>query len=205
MSWEKDQEWESNWWGDCSNTFAEETKQITYAHRMGLLIIPTETGKWPVYNLGNKSILDIGGGPVSILLKCINASRRVVIDPCSFPNWVAERYKQAGIEYFKYTGEEYRDSSSQFALAHFDECWIYNVLQHVKDPEQIIKNAKHSAATIRIFEWVDTPISSGHPNSLTTTTLRKWLGDNGEWTTEYMNGENDCWGNSFYGKFTKAK
>ncbi len=36
MPWDDDQQWESEWWGDCVNTFAEETKQLTYAKKMGL-------------------------------------------------------------------------------------------------------------------------------------------------------------------------
>src|SRR5258708_2166182 len=42
------QDFEKLWWSDCTNTFGEEAKQLTYAHRMGLVNEPRE-GKWPVY------------------------------------------------------------------------------------------------------------------------------------------------------------
>lgn len=171
---------------------------------MGLENVPRD-GHWPVYDLGGKSVLDIGGGPASLLLKTINPGRRVVIDPCEYPGWVGARYDEVGIEYFRYTGEDYRDPPSQFAEAKFDECWIYNVLQHVKSPKKIIENARKSANTIRLFEWIDMPTSIGHPHSLTFADLREWLGhfkykgDN--WGIVNMTGENDCYGKAFYGTF----
>jgi len=34
MSWQKAQRWEKDWWGNCTNTFGEETKQLLYANRI---------------------------------------------------------------------------------------------------------------------------------------------------------------------------
>ena len=88
--WEKAQEWEKGWHGTVSNTLYEEQKQIIYADRMGLSWVKDH--KTP-YNLdcNNKSIIDIGGGPCSILLKAINHKGLVVIDPLEFPCWVYQR------------------------------------------------------------------------------------------------------------------
>src|ERR1051325_7508235 len=99
------QEFEKNWWGDVSNSFAEETKQLTYAYKMGLSVY-SNNGKWPCYNLENKNILDIGGGPVSMLLKCENRGRTMVVDPCHYPSWVYNRYTTCGIEYAQIRGED---------------------------------------------------------------------------------------------------
>src|SRR3974390_1550407 len=107
MTWEQDQQWESEWWGNCLLTFCEETKQISYAHRMGLVNTP-QGELWPVYDMQGRSVLDIGGGPVSILLKAINVTNPTVVDPCSFPDWVSARYEAAGIHYVKEPGETFQ-------------------------------------------------------------------------------------------------
>src|ERR1035441_8915336 len=66
--WQIAQKHEVNWWGNCVNTFGEETKQLVYARLMGLQI--WDDGNSP-FNImtGARTVLDIGGGPVSMLLK----------------------------------------------------------------------------------------------------------------------------------------
>lgn len=197
MEWDEHQEWERGWWGNCANTMAEERKQEVYAQRMGLINEPRD-GKWPVYDLKGKSVLDIGGGPVSMLLKTVNGGTMVVADPCNYPGWVAARYAECGIYYERVGGEEVVDRLAEDA--HFDEVWIYNVLQHVDDPEKIIKNALKLGTIIRMFEWVDMGVHPGHPHDLKAQTLSQWLGGYG--VVEYMNDEAGCIGRAFYGIFT---
>jgi hypothetical protein len=190
------QTYERDWWGNCVNTFGEEAKQITYAWNMGLANIPNSyTGAWPQYDLEGKSVLDIGGGPTSMLLKTINGTMLTVVDPCPYPPWINARYSAVGISYFQEPGET-------FNAGHlFDECWIYNVLQHVEDPEKCIGTAIRHAQTLRIFEWVNTPPTLGHPHTLTKENLDLWIGNgaNGTvgWTTE-----NTAVGEAYYGAFT---
>lgn len=197
MSWEHDQEFERSWWGDCSNTFTEETKQLTYAYKMGLHCY-SNNGKWPCYDLAGKSVLDIGGGPTSLLLKCENRhnwSCRIV-DPCNYPSWVQSRYDTAKIRYSQLRGEDLE------TLPIYDEVWVYNVLQHTQDPELIIKNAKQIAPVLRIFEWIDLPAHEGHPQELKEHDLNNWI--DGEGTTEELN-ENGCHGRAYYGVFKFAQ
>lgn len=192
MSWENDQEYERAWWGDCANTFTEEIKQLSYGYKMGLTAY-TNAGKWPCYNLEGRDVLDIGGGPTSMLLKCENRGPYcMVADPCDYPEWIKERYKECGINYIQIPGEE-------SILGSWDEVWIYNVLQHVKDPELIIKNAQYEAPIIRIFEWIDLSPHEGHPHELKEEELNKWLGGMG--TVEWLD-ENNCYGKAYYGVFT---
>jgi hypothetical protein len=178
--WKTASDWESSWWGNCTNTIGEEIKQRTYIKKMGLNIA----------NLQDKTILDIGGGPVSILLK-LNFKKGYVFDPCNYPNWVSERYKENNIDYQKIKGEDIKDIK-------VDEVWIYNVLQHTDNPQKIIENALKASKVIRIFEWVEEPISDGHIHTLHKDELDKWLG--GEGKTEQLN-ENGCIGLSYYGIF----
>lgn len=193
--WGDHQEFEKTWWGNCTNTFGEEAKQLTYAHRISL-VSQNINGKWPCYDVNGKSILDLGGGPVSMLLKTVNAGKRTVVDPCSYPEWIVERYKAADICYFKCPAENF------VSTRIYDECWIYNVLQHVQDPEKIIKNAQQYAKTIRLFEWINIPAHEGHPHELRKEILDTWLGAAGK--VEELNGENACHGTAYYGVFSCA-
>ena len=185
QNWKQANEWESNWWGDCLDTVGEEIKQRTYNRLMGLDILQ--------YDLQKKSVLDIGGGPVSLLLKYTNRDYCLVVDPLKVPEWVKLRYKESGIDFVNVPAERIL-----YLPEKFDECWIYNCLQHVEDPQKIIKLAQDSCNTIRIFEWIDTPITAGHIHTLRRTALNKWL--DGEGKVEEIN-ENGCIGTCYYGVF----
>jgi len=181
---------EAKWWGTVQNTYHEEQKQLIYASRMGLL------ASWngahpPTFNLGGRSVIDIGGGPVSLLLKCVNYSWATVVDPAKWPEWVLSRYTAAGIGYRQERAED-------LSVINADEAWIYNCLVHTEDPEKIIANAREAAKTVRIFEWVDMAPYDGHPQTLTKKELEKWLGAAG-FVTELN--EAGCVGRAFYGVF----
>jgi len=190
--WADDQKWEAAWWGTCANTLGEEWKQLAYAKRMGL--VAHHDGKSPFnFDLGGKSVLDIGGGPCSLLLKCANG-RGLVVDPCEYPEWVAARYMAAGIKYGRLGGE--RLSADVYGL--FDEVWVYNVLQHVEDPGKIITNARRLGKIIRLFEWIDTGTAPGHAHNLTEVWLNEQLG--GEGKVEEIN-DHTAVGRCYYGIF----
>ena len=185
------QELERDWWSTCTTTFGEEAKQLTYAHKMGLINEP-RGGHWPVYDMQGRSVLDIGGGPVSMLLKCVNLGGAVVVDPCPYPDWVTARYEAAGIELVAGGGEDFRDERV------FDEALLYNCAQHVIDPELIIATAKRQALTLRIFEWIETPSSLGHLHTLHADDLNRWIGGTG---TVGMVDENGAVGLAYFGCF----
>lgn len=159
-AWSEHQGFESEWWGSCANSYGEETKQLVYARHMGIEPINTG-GPGPVYDLKGKSILDIGGGPCSLLLKCVNGGLTVVVDPCEYPDWVYDRYEAHGVEVCVQPAEEFYDP------AGFDEVWIYNVLQHVIDPQKVLDVAAEQSDCFRVFEWLNVPTSPGHPHTLT--------------------------------------
>jgi hypothetical protein len=189
--WTDAQEFERSWWGDCACTYGEETKQLVYAKYVNLRSVQID-GKGPFFPVDGKAIVDLGGGPTSLLLKVVGARRRVVIDPCEYPNWVRERYRECGVEWIRGPAENVRLGSC------FDECWVYNVLQHVIDPRAVIECAKSLAPTIRLFEWVDVPPHPGHPHELTRERLDEWLGGRG--TVLRMNADG-CFGSAYFGVF----
>jgi hypothetical protein len=192
---EDHQYYEQGWWGNCVNTFSEETKQITYAWNMGLSNVPDSyTGRWPQYDLAGKSVLDIGGGPSSILLKTVNGQGLVVADPCPYPAWVEARYAAMGISQFREPGETFN------AGRLFSEVWIYNVLQHVEDPQKIIANAHRHAPILRMFEWVNCEPTLGHPWKLTKEDLDDWIGNGADGTVAFVN-ENTAVGEAYFGVF----
>lgn len=198
MSWDDHQAWERRWWGNCINTFSEEAKQITYAHRMGLVMFkhPEFYETWPLYDMQGKSVVDIGGGPCSLLLKTHNLGNATVIDPCEYPSWTLSRYADAGVAVERLAGEHPITQA-------YDEAWIYNVLQHVRDPEKIIANALRCSKVVRIFEWIDRGTGIGHPQALTAERLNTALALDAATAgkTENMQGENACWGMAYYGEF----
>jgi hypothetical protein len=166
---------EAAWWGDCANTFHEEQKQLVYARHMGL-DLDWSGAHPPTIDLGGCSVVDIGGGPVSLLLKCDAAPwTRTVVDPSAWPAWVEARYEAHGITLLQERGEDMGDGEhSRFSA---EEVWIYNVLQHVDDPELVVKNALAAARSmVRIFEWIDVPPYPGHPHMLTAHALASWIG-----------------------------
>ena len=176
--WTDAQKWEGNWHGLCLNTYGEEKKQLLYAEKMGLSF--QHNGRTP-YNIDVKGaeIADIGCGPVSLLLKTLNLGYAEAVDPLTFPSWVVDRYQSAGIKFVNLPGERWTGDRK------FDEVWIYNCLEHTYDPKKIIENALERGKIVRIFEWLDTPSTIGHPQTLREAELNEWLG--GEGRVEMVN------------------
>lgn len=183
---EKKYQFESEFWGDCCNTFGEDQKHYIYGNLMGL------TGSYFSYDVSGKRILDIGGGPCSMLLKTINLKEGRVCDPILYPAWTVARYATKNISVRVVRGED-------VAEAGWDEVWMYNVLQHTDDPCKIIQNAKKAAPVLRLFEWLDIPAHIGHPQMLLQKDLESWIGQTGK--VEILNGQNNCHGKSFSGCF----
>ena len=145
---------EEDYWGNCCNTFDEDQKHYIYGRLMGLNLVGY------TYQLPNIKVMDIGGGPTSMLLKCKGVQPgSLVVDPIEYPQWTKDRYQMMGIDVLVDVGENVTQTG-------FDEVWIYNCMQHALDPEKIIHNAKRAAPVLRLFEWIDIPAHDGHPMNL---------------------------------------
>lgn len=198
--WKQAQKKEAKYWGSCYNaaTFSEIQKQFVYAREMGLEQYADMYGD---LDLQNKSVLDIGGGPWSLLLRCYNHSRAVVVDPLPCPPSVHRRYKNYNIEFISLPGEELNLTT----MGHFDEIWIYNVLQHVIDPAEIITQVQKLATRVRIFEWVHIPTDTCHPHLLTPEKLLNWFsGSCIEDIKIKQFNEQQCCGEAFIGILTNS-
>lgn len=198
QTWDDAQKWEKEWHGSCVNSINEELKQLVYAQRMGLGI--TKTPKTPIsFDLQGKSILDVGGGAYSLLLKCVNFKSAIVVDPIVPPEWVLKRYEAHGVDVINEPAETGLDGVHFLdEEMKYDEAWIYNCLQHTIDPEKIISNVRKMAKLVRIFEWIDTPVTMGHLHTLKEEKLNDWL--HGEGKVEMIN-QYGCVGKCYYGIF----
>lgn len=177
-----DLQFEKNFWGNCTNTFDEDQKHYIYAKYMGLERVHYS------FNVQNKRILDIGGGPSSMLLKCNDLKEGLVCDPIQYPEWTRLRYLEKNINVKIARGEDIGEKD-------WDEAWIYNCLQHTDDPKEVIKNAIKSAKIFRIFEWINIPPHEGHPQMLTKEFLDSCINKTGE-TIQLA--ENGCYGLAYY-------
>lgn len=187
MAWKDEQHFELNWHNTYPFHYSEQVKQEVYAEKIGL------DKDYSGMDLKGQKILDVGAGPVSMLLKYHNHKDSVVYDPLmdKFPEWVRMRYKDAKLTPIMGVGEDLK-------LTGFDECWSYNVGQHVINAEQYFKSLKKTAKIVRIFEWIDMPPEVGHPHTLTEANLNKWLGGVGH--SETIN-DRGAHGKCFYGVF----
>jgi len=143
------------------------------------------------FDVAGKRVLDIGGGPTSLLLKATNLTEGKVVDPIAYPQWTVDRYASKNISVSVSLGEDIEEEG-------WDEVWMYNCLQHTVDPAKIIRNALRAAPIFRIFEWVDVPAHEGHPHELTEVSLNEWIGQPGCTTTL---SEFGCYGRAYYGCF----
>jgi hypothetical protein len=182
--WNEATNWEANWWGNCCNTYGEEGKHFDYAPKMGITFLQSQEG--PYIDAGNKSILDVGGGPVSMLLKCRNLKQGHIVDPCDYPAWTIERYKCAHITVSKCQAEE-------MDVTGFDEVWMYNLLQHVQNPAKIVANSLKAGKIVRVFDWLEIA-GPGHPHYLVEDEMNKWF--EGQGRVETIKG-----GKCYYGIF----
>lgn len=193
-TWDTAQHSELGFWDTCTQTFVEEEKQYFYATRMKL---PFTDYPRSSIDFQGKSVLDIGAGPTSVLLRCHNYSKAHAVDPLmdKFPQWVRDRYASVGITPIASGGEDI-DTTQRF-----DEALIYNVLQHTIDPELIIHKALRVAKIVRLFEWIDVPSDELHPHILTEANLNAWLGSNG--MTEAVHEPYMFTATCYYGVFSK--
>lgn len=192
--WKAANKWETEWWGNAVNTLGEEIKQMfVYAPRMGLQQKPLPGNPYNLHTDAG-SILDIGGGMVSMLLKTTGFDSAVVLDPIELPQWCIDRYASINALYICQQAE-----IDWIPSVDFDEVWMYNVLQHTQDPKKVVEVAKNNGRFIRVFEWINTGTNVGHPHSFTSQDLDSLFG--GEGRVETLTGEWGCAGDCWYGVF----
>lgn len=188
-------------WNSPGAELGEQLKQLTYAKYLKLDFFHDGNSPYVIDKTG-LNILDVGGGPVSLLLKT-NANDKVVVDPCNYQDWVYDRYVAHGVMLYDYSGEKFLRKKFK---DYFDEIWMYNVLQHTEDPERIFKNihkALKKGGCFRFLDWIDTPTNIAHPISLDYQGLSSALSVYDQPLLKTNINENGAVGTIAYGVFYK--
>jgi len=164
--WQAAQKFELNWWSNARDRWPIEIANGTII--ASLMGIPWD------FDLGYVSILDIGSGPFSLLLRVKGAARRVALDPLKFLPEHEEAYRVAGVERWIMPGENLIGYNGE---GKFDEIWIYNCLQHTQEPGRVLENAARIGKRIRVFEWVYMPPYTGHLHTITPGMIASYFVD----------------------------
>jgi hypothetical protein len=114
-------------------------------------------------------VLDLGGGPLPLAVVAnLPLHQYTVVDPMS----TVDTLHRSSL-----TVERVTMAAEDYVGSPVGEAWGYNVLQHVIDPARVIATAKAHARRVRWFDWVDTPIESHHPHSISADWLREQFAD----------------------------
>lgn len=188
--WTAAQQWEKSWWLSARDQHPTEIVKNSYVAR--LLFIDQ--------GLPTKSVIDIGCGPLSLLLR-VPVREGTALDPNYYDD-LEEAYEAKGIRRLVKRGEDLTADDG-----HFDEAWIYNCLQHVQDPTAILQNAMKVADAVRIFEWTHIPPYQGHLHELTPSLLEMPF-MRANWRLETVatgqfNGMDEMHGNYFAGIYCR--
>ncbi len=135
--------------------------QNTYKHYFDYLGIESD--------LKGKKIIEIGPGRISGLLFCENYGESYVIEPTEYE----------GIEYL-YTGKNIKiikERAEDMDLPQVDEVWIFNLMQHVQDPDLLIEKCKKCSKIIRFFEPIDLPTNREHPFTYSKDDFFEYFGE----------------------------
>ena len=120
-------------------------------------------------DLQKKSIAEIGCARISSLFFCNNYSKSYVIEPTYYPE--ADKYFE-GKDIVKI-----HERAEQCDFPKVDEVWMFNVLDHVQNPDLIIEKAKQNSKIIRFFEPIDCGTNLEHPFSFSLNDYKKYFGD----------------------------
>lgn len=126
------------------------------------------------------TVIDIGGGPLSLTLNHA-LGHCLVVDPIKPPQKNLDEYRDRHIWFEQDLAESFIEG---YDGEPFDEVWMYNCLQHTIDPEFILNNLFKVGKVLRISEPTLTPTNALHPH----TFIPEWyheklmeISDSGEW------------------------
>lgn len=121
------------------------------------------------FDLGGLSIAEIGPADVPALAYCRNISRKSkIIEP--MPSDILLKLSP-GIDIVPHPLECITEDIKT------DEVWLFNVMQHIIDPDAFVSKCKEMAKRIRFFEPINYPTSIHHPHEYTMDDFKEWFGD----------------------------
>lgn len=116
-----------------------------------------------------KKIIEIGCADVPALMFCNGYKPSFIIEPLPSPI-LLELTKDLAITILV-------DAAENLDFPKVDEVWLFNVLQHVIDPDVIINKCKEAAKVIRFFEPVEDHIDLCHLHTFSLDYFKGHFGD----------------------------
>lgn len=116
-----------------------------------------------------KRIIEIGCADIPAVYFCRNLTA-TIIEPLEYPV-LAEIVKEQNYTWIKAPVEKVKDKLQA------DEVWLFNVMQHIIDPDAFVAICKKCAPVIRFFEPIDYPTCQYHPHTFSLQDYRKYFGD----------------------------
>lgn len=122
------------------------------------------------FELDNKSILEIGHGVFGCLLFCSNFNKSYIVEPMIIPDKIKSKY-QNNIEFIQ---KPFTKELTE--IDEVDESFLFNVLQHVENSDEIIDKLKSISKKIYFFEPINTELNTEHINSFNIEYFEKHFG-----------------------------
>jgi hypothetical protein len=129
-------------------------------------------------DLQGLNVIEIGPAMHSALAICTNFGKVLILEPIHSEE-LFSFVRNQGIPLIDEPLESISDEQLLSVRENVKgplEVWLFNVLQHVIDPDKFIGKCKLVADRIRFFEPVNTPIAPHHPHSYTDGDYIKWFG-----------------------------
>jgi len=125
------------------------------------------------FNCHGKSIIEIGPADYPALFYCYDYLLGYIIEPMP-SSILKELISGKTLTHIDRPAEDI-DWSKEFPAV--SEIWLFNVLQHVKDPDMIIEKCKQQTEAICFFEPINCGISDCHLWSFDLEYFRTHFGD----------------------------
>lgn len=142
----------------------------------------------------SKIILEIGPADFPALAYCSNY-QGIIIEPMMSDHLV----QFCGLNEI----ELITTPAEETNLPDVDEVWLFNLLQHVIDPDLLIAKCKAASDVVRFFEPVDYPTCVYHPHTFSQDDFARWFDGCVQRYTDRLARffDNDC----CYGTWEKPK
>lgn len=126
-------------------------------------------------NLEGLSVIEVGPADFPALRYCANmGGYSLIVEP--MPSEYLEKWcRDLQIPLLAMPFEEI--DLEQAAPEIFKEVWLFNVMQHIIDPDRFIEKAKALGHRIRFFEPINYPVSVHHPHAYTLEDFVNWFGN----------------------------
>lgn len=157
-----------------------ERKQHTYSYEEGF---PHYRDSYKQYfdftgasfSPRHKIIVEIGPADFPALSYCSGYWKGIVVEPMPSAMLKTWAHDKTDIEIYAFPMEYF--PAEILAKDHrIIEVWLFNVLQHVIDPEIVIAHCKKIANVIRFFEPINCGTDECHLWNLTMEMFNRWFG-----------------------------